>query len=122
MTLLTSSVALAGTIDLFWLFFSRSDRVIAHPTDPAGFTTNLLLFGGPAVYIATQTWHGVTLFDDLRWSRAVAPLALFAGCLVTPAVPAYLSAITAAAIVIALVAFAHLRPHTFPLQHIRSTP
>nr|WP_168516840.1 low temperature requirement protein A [Streptomyces sp. S1D4-11]QIZ01368.1 low temperature requirement protein A [Streptomyces sp. S1D4-11] len=84
MTLLTSSVALTGTVALFWLFFSHSERVvshyqrtedpmragrsgvislmasvagliavavadervIAHPTEHAGITTNLLLFGG----------------------------------------------------------------------------
>jgi low temperature requirement protein LtrA len=148
MTLLTSSVALTGTIALFWLFFSRSqrvvrhyqqtedpmragrsgvlslmvsvagmiaaavadERVIAHPGEHAGSTTNLLLFGGPAGYIAAQTWHGATLFDDLRWSRVVALLALVAGCVVTTALPAYLSAVTAAVIVIALVAFEHVRP------------
>jgi low temperature requirement protein LtrA len=110
MTLLAAVVALTGTIALFWLFFSRSERVvrhyertedpmragrsgvislmvsvagliaaavaderfIAHPMAHAGITTNLLLFGGPALFIATQTWHGATLFDDLNRSRLLA--------------------------------------------------
>jgi low temperature requirement protein LtrA len=85
MTLLTGSVALTGTVALFWLFFNRSEhiirhyqrtedpmragrwgvysrmasvagliavaaadeRVIAHPAQHAGITTNLLLYGVP---------------------------------------------------------------------------
>lgn len=148
MTLLTSSVALAGTVALFWLFFSRSEhivhhyertedpiragrsgvyslmvsvagmiaaaagdeRVIAHPAHHAGITTNLLLFGGPALFIGAQTWHGRTLFDDLPRARLVALSALIAGCAVTPAAPAYLAAAVAAAIVVTLAAFEDRRP------------
>jgi low temperature requirement protein LtrA len=143
MTLLTGSVALAGTIALFWLFFNRSERVvrhfertedpvragrsgvynlmasvaaliaaavadervIAHPVEHAGIATNLLLFGGPAVFIATQTWHGAALFDDLHWSRPAALSALVIGGAATTAAPAFLSAAVAAAIVVALAAF-----------------
>ncbi len=143
MTLLTGAVALAGTLALFWLFFSRSERivehyqgtedpmragrsgvislmvsvaamiiaavaderVVPHPVQHAGLTTNLLLFGGPALYIAAQTWHGATLFDDLHWSRPAALAALVIGCIITPEAPAYLSAVIAAAIVVALAAF-----------------
>ncbi|GHA17173.1 low temperature requirement protein A [Streptomyces purpurascens] len=143
MTLLTSSVALTGTIALFWLFFSRSEhvvrhyertedpiragrsgvislmasvagiiaaatgdeRVIAHPVEHAGITTNLLLFGGPALYIGAQTWHGATLFDALSPARLVTLSALVVGCAVTTAAPAYLSAVIAAAIVVALAVF-----------------
>ena len=39
MTLLTAGVALAGTVALFWLFFSRSERVVHHyqqTEDPSG--------------------------------------------------------------------------------------
>ncbi|MFE1833429.1 low temperature requirement protein A [Streptomyces sviceus] len=143
MTLLTSSVALAGTVALFWLFFNRSEhiihhyertedpiragrsgvlslmasvagmiaaaagdeRVIAHPMEHAGLTTNLLLFGGPALYIGAQTWHGATLFDAVSPPRLVALSALVAGCAVTTAAPAYLSALVAAAIVVALAVY-----------------
>ncbi|MER5534837.1 low temperature requirement protein A [Streptomyces mirabilis] len=143
MTLLTSSVALIGTVALFWLFFSRSEhvvhhyeqtedpiragrsgvislmasvagiiaaaagdeRVIAHPVEHAGITTNLLLFGGPALYIGAQTWHGATLFDALSPARLVTLSALVVGCAVTTAAPAYLSAIVAATIVVALAVF-----------------
>ncbi|MFH0180652.1 low temperature requirement protein A [Streptomyces cacaoi] len=148
MTLLTSSVALTGTVALFWLFFSHSERVvrhyqrtedpmragrsgvislmasvagliavavadervIAHPTEHAGITTNLLLFGGPALYIGAQTWHGATLFDDLLWSRLLALSALVIGCAVTTTAPAYLAAVIAAAIVVALTMFEERRP------------
>lgn len=143
MTLLTSSVALIGTVALFWLFFSRSEhvvrhyertedpiragrsgvislmasvagiiaaaagdeRVIAHPVVHAGITTNLLLFGGPALYIGAQTWHAATLFDALSPARLVTLSALVVGCAVTTAAPAYLSAVIAAAIVVALTVF-----------------
>ena len=81
------------------------ERVIAHPVEHAGITTNLMLFGGPALYIAAQTWHGATLFDDCARSRLVALSALVVGCVVTTAAPAYLSAVIAAAIVVALAAF-----------------
>lgn len=148
MTLLTAGVALTGTIALFWLFFSRSERVvrhyeqtedpmragrsgvislmasvvgliaaavadervIAHPMEHAGPTTNLLLFGGPALFIATQTWHGANLFDDLHWSRLLALSALILGGMVTPTAPAYLAAIVAAATVVALAALEERRP------------
>ncbi|CAM5719437.1 hypothetical protein SALBM311S_05544 [Streptomyces alboniger] len=148
MTLLTSSVALAGTVALFWLFFSRSEhivrhyeqtedpiragrsgvyslmvsvagmiaaaagdeRVIAHPAQHAGITSNLLLFGGPALFIGAQTWHGRTLFDDLPRARLVALSALIVGCAVTPAVPAYLAAVVAGAIVVTLAAFEDRSP------------
>ena len=143
MTLLTSSVALAGTVALFWVFFSRSEqvvhhyrrtadpmragltgvyslmtsvagmiaaaagdeRVITHPTEHAGLTTNLLLFGGPILYIGAQTWHRAVLFDDLRTSRLVALSALVVGGAATLVAPAYLAAIIAAAIVVALCAY-----------------
>jgi low temperature requirement protein LtrA len=148
MTLLTASVALAGTVALFWLFFSRSERivhhyqqtedpiragrsgvyslmasvagmiaaaagderVIAHPAHHTGLTTNLLLFGGPALYIGAQTWHGATLFGDLRRSRLVALSALIIGCAATPAAPAYLAAVIAAAIVVAVAVFEDCHP------------
>ncbi|WP_086667979.1 low temperature requirement protein A [Lentzea kentuckyensis] len=148
MTLLTGTVALVGTVSLFWLFFSRSERVvhhyrrtedpmragltgvhslmmsvagmiaaaagdervITHPTEHAGVTTNLLLFGGPILYIGAQTWHRATLFADLHWSRLVALVALVIGCGVTVAAPAYLAAIIAAAIVVVLTAFESRRP------------
>jgi low temperature requirement protein LtrA len=136
-------VALTGAVALFWLFFSRSERVvqhyqrtedpmragrssvislmvsvagmitaavadervIAHPMGHAGITTNLMLFGGPALYIAAQTWHGATLFEDLHRSRLVALSALVIGCAATTSAPAYLSAAIAAAIVVVLTAF-----------------
>ncbi|WP_019070443.1 low temperature requirement protein A [Streptomyces hokutonensis] len=148
MTLLTSGVALTGTVALFWLFFSHSERVvrhyqttedpmragrsgvislmvsvagliavavadervIAHPTEHAGITTNLLLFGGPALYLGAQTWHGATLFDDLLWSRLLALSALVIGCAVTTSAPAYLAAVIAAAIVVALAMSEERRP------------
>jgi low temperature requirement protein LtrA len=148
MTLLTGSVALTGTVALFWLFFSRSERVvrhfqrtedpiragrsgvislmatvaglitaavadervIAHPMGHAGGATNLLLFGGPALFIATQTWHGATLFEDLLSSRLLALFALVIGGTVTWRAPAYLAAVVAATIVVALAAFDEHRP------------
>ncbi|QIZ01368.2 low temperature requirement protein A [Streptomyces sp. S1D4-11] len=148
MTLLTSSVALTGTVALFWLFFSHSERVvshyqrtedpmragrsgvislmasvagliavavadervIAHPTEHAGITTNLLLFGGPALYIGAQTWHGATLFDDLLWSRLLALSTLVIGCAITTPTPAYLAAVIAAAIVVSLAVSEERRP------------
>jgi low temperature requirement protein LtrA len=143
MTLLTSGVALTGTVALFWLFFSRSEhvirhyqrtedpiragrsgvyslmasvagmiaaaagdeRVIAFPMQRTGLTTSLLLFGGPALYIGAQTWHSATIFDDLSRSRLIALCALVIGGALTLTVPAYLSAIIAAAIVVTAVGF-----------------
>jgi low temperature requirement protein LtrA len=78
-------------------------RVIAHPTAPAGITTNLLLFGGPALYIGAQTWHRATLFNDVRRLRLVALSALAIGCTLARGAPAYLAAVIAAAIVVTLV-------------------
>ncbi|MGW1675784.1 low temperature requirement protein A [Streptomyces sp. NPDC002324] len=86
------------------------ERVIAHPAHHAGITTNLLLFGGPALFIGAQTWHGRTLFDDLPKARLLALSALIVGCAVTPAAPAYLAAVIAAAIVVALAVFEERRP------------
>jgi low temperature requirement protein LtrA len=152
MTLLTGSVAFTGTVALFWLFFSRSERVvrhyqrtedpvragrsgvyslmasvagliaaavadervITHPTEHAGIATNLLLFGGPALFIATQTWHRATLFDDLHWSRLVALSALVVAGTATLVAPAYLAAAVAAAIVVTLAAFDGRHPTEDP--------
>lgn len=85
-------------------------RVTAHPIQHAGSTTNLLLFGGPALYIAAQTWHGSTLFGDLPHARLTAIAALIIGCAVTPAAPAYLAALTATATAVALTAFEARHP------------
>lgn len=85
------------------------ERVIAHPLEHVGIATNLLLFGGPALYLVPQAWHGATLFDDLLWSRLLALSALVIGCAVTTTAPAYLSAVIAAAIVVALAAFEERR-------------
>ncbi|MEU0172202.1 low temperature requirement protein A [Streptomyces massasporeus] len=161
MTLLTSGVALTGTIALFWLFFSRSEhivrhyeqtedpiragrsgvyslmasvagmiavaagdeRVIAHPAHHAGVTTTLLLFGGPALCIGAQTWHGRTLFDELPTARLTALSALIVGCAATTAAPAYLAAVIAAAIVVALAAFEDRRPSAdAPARHLLRPP
>jgi low temperature requirement protein LtrA len=81
------------------------ERVIAHPVEHAGITTNLLLFGGPALFLGAQTWHAAILLNDLRRSRLVALCALVAGCAVTLTAPAYLAAVVAAAIVVGLAAF-----------------
>ncbi|WP_405963746.1 low temperature requirement protein A [Streptomyces sp. NBC_00723] len=86
------------------------ERVIAHPAEHAGITTNLLLFGGPVLYIGAQTWHGATLFDDLLWSRLLALSALVVGCAVTTTAPAYLAAVIAAAIVVSPAVFEERRP------------
>ncbi|MGW0474236.1 low temperature requirement protein A [Streptomyces coeruleorubidus] len=94
-------VSVAGMIAVA----AGDERVIAHPAHHAGITTNLLLFGGPALYTAAQTWHGATLFDELPRARLVALSALVIGCAVTPAAPAYLAALVAAAIIVTLVAF-----------------
>jgi low temperature requirement protein LtrA len=81
------------------------ERVITHPLEHSGSTTNLLLFGGPALFIAAQTWHGATLFDDLPWSRLVALAALAVAGTTTMVAPAFLAAAIAAAIVITPAAF-----------------
>jgi 4-amino-4-deoxy-L-arabinose transferase-like glycosyltransferase len=62
MTLLTSSVALTGTVALFWIFFSRSEHVVRHyhrTEDPmrAGRTGVISLM--VSVATATRTaWPG----------------------------------------------------------------
>ncbi|MFL5995706.1 MAG: low temperature requirement protein A [Streptomyces sp.] len=86
------------------------ERVIAHPVVHAGIATNLMLYGGPALYIATQTWHGATLFDELPRTRLVALSALAVAGPVTPTAPAYLAAVIAAAIVVALIVYEDARP------------
>nr|WP_269153633.1 low temperature requirement protein A [Streptomyces caniscabiei] len=86
------------------------ERVIAHPAHHAGITTNLLLFGGPALFIGAQTWHGRTLFDDLPKARLLALSALVLGCAVTTTAPAYLAAVIAAATVVTLAALEDRRP------------
>ncbi|MFJ8142946.1 low temperature requirement protein A [Streptomyces sp. NPDC096013] len=161
MTLLTGSAALASTVALFWLYFSRSqrvvrhfqrtedpmragrsavislmatvagliaaavadERVIVHPLDHVGITTSLLLFGGPALYLVPQVWHGATLFDDLLSSRLLALFALVIAGTVTLRAPAYLAAIIAAAIVVALAVFEVRRPAgDAPVKPIPSGP
>lgn len=142
-TLLTGTVALSGTVALFWLYFGGAEavvqsnigrakdpirigrsavyglsgtvaglvvaavgdeRVIAQPFQEAGAATNLMLFGGPAAYIATQTWYTVTVLHDYRMARPVALLALVAGFFITLRAPAYLAGAVAAAIVVGLAA------------------
>ncbi|MCP2329091.1 low temperature requirement protein LtrA [Hamadaea flava] len=141
MTLISGTVALAGTVALFWIYFRRSERivqrhldrtddpiragrsavyglmigvaglvvtavgdarVIADPHQTAGLTTNLLLFGGPALYIAPMTWYFATVIGSVRISRLLTLGALATGCVATLAVPAYWAAISAAAIVVGL--------------------
>ncbi|MEH1130666.1 low temperature requirement protein A [Micromonospora sp. CPCC 206061] len=46
------------------------ERVIAHPAEHADITTNVLPFGGPALYLGAQTWHAAILLNDLRRTRA----------------------------------------------------
>lgn len=134
MTLHSAGVVLTGTIALFWLLFSRSqrmvhhyqhtedpiragrsgvyslmisvagmiaaaagdERVIGHPTYRAGVTTDLLLFAGPALFIAAQTWFGAVLLGDLRRPRVIVLCVLALGCAVTIDTPAYVGAMTAA--------------------------
>jgi low temperature requirement protein LtrA len=144
MTVLTATVALSGTIALFWLYFGGAEsivqsnigraedpiligrrsiyalsgavaglvvaavgdeRVIAQPLQQAGAATNLMLYGGPALYIATQAWYSATVLRDRRIARPIALIALVAGALITVRAPAYLAATVAAAIVVGLAAY-----------------
>jgi low temperature requirement protein LtrA len=144
MTLLTGTVALAGTVALFWLYFGGAEgvvqrhldraensirvgrssvyalmgavaglvvaavgdeRVIAHPHHHAGLATNLMLFGGPAMYVASQTWYMTTVLSNLRGVRVATLAALVIGCFATLPAPAYLAAFVAAAIVVALAVY-----------------
>lgn len=141
MTAVTGTVALAGTVALYWLYFGgaesvvqhhldRADnpirvgrsavyaltgavaglvvaavgdeRVIAHPLHHAGPATNLLLFGGPAMYIASHTWYMATVLRIVRPMRPITLAALAVGCVATLPAPAYLAAFVAAAVVVAL--------------------
>jgi low temperature requirement protein LtrA len=141
MTLLTGTVALSGTVALFWLYFGGAEsvvqrhldrtenpiqvgrssvyalmgavagliiasvgdeRVIAHPLHHAGLATNLMLFGGPAIYVASHTWYMTAVLRELRGVRVAALVALVIGCFALLPAPAYAAALVAAAIVVAL--------------------
>jgi low temperature requirement protein LtrA len=98
-------ISLMASVAAMIAVAAADQRVIAHPTQYTGVATAVQLFGGPALYITAQTWLGAALFDDLHWSRLAALCALVIGCIITPATPAYLAAVLAAAIVLALAVF-----------------
>jgi low temperature requirement protein LtrA len=96
----TLLVAVAGLITVA----VGDAQVIAHPTDRAGVATNLMLFGGPALYIAGQGWYMHRVRGSLPAIWFVTPAVLAVAGVATLAVPAFIAAIVAAAIVIALAA------------------
>jgi low temperature requirement protein LtrA len=80
-----------------------TELAIAHPTGPASTTLSLLMFGGPFLYLAVQTWYLHALTEQASRPRLVAMAALVvAGCLSAP-VPPIVSAAVLCGVLLALV-------------------
>ncbi|WP_433609286.1 low temperature requirement protein A [Prescottella agglutinans] len=141
MTLFAGTVALTGTIMLWWVYFRRSERVarqqatvesdavkisryalyglmvmvagllaiavgdevvIAHPSEKTDLTTNALLFGGPLLFFAAQSWYMRVVLGDLPPSRPAAMIALVALGAATLPLPLYAASVSATAVVLAV--------------------
>ncbi|RVW08445.1 low temperature requirement protein A [Prescottella agglutinans] len=144
MTLFVGTVALTGTIMLWWVYFRRSERiarqqltdgsdavkisryalyalmvmvagllaiavgdelVIAHPDRATDLSTNALLFGGPLLFFAAQSWYMRVAIGELPPSRPAAMIALVVLGAATLPLPLYAAAV-GALLVIAAVAIA----------------
>jgi low temperature requirement protein LtrA len=80
-------VVLAGLIALA----VGNELVIAHPTEPGSWTTSLLMFGGPLLYLGAQNWYlARTTRRTSRWLWS-ACAALVVGGVLARVVPAWVS-------------------------------
>ncbi|MFC4241852.1 low temperature requirement protein A [Gryllotalpicola reticulitermitis] len=142
LSLLSGTLALAGSVALWWLYFHRvegeaqrtlrssqdpqllgrytiyalmvgvwsliliavaDERVIAHPLGDAGLVTNLMLFGGPILFLAAQGCYVWITTGKLWRTRPVGAIALAAvGALTIFA--DQLTALTAVTVVLILLA------------------
>ncbi|MDH6282513.1 low temperature requirement protein A [Prescottella agglutinans] len=141
LTMFAGTVALIGTITLWWVYFRRSEPVarrevyyaadpvkvsryamyglmvlvagllviavgdelvIANPAQPTDLTTNALLFGGPMLFFAAQSWYMRVVLGELPPSRPAAIIALVALGVATLPLPHYAAAVAATAVVLAV--------------------
>ncbi len=140
--ILSTAIAIIGTIALWWSYFRRSEGVtlekleksadpaklsrlavyalmgmvaglivaavadeivIAHPLEQTDLFTNLVIFGGPALFVLAQGWYLHRVDEDLPRSRPAAFIAL--AILAVATLPA-LKIVAAAASMLVLVAMA----------------
>jgi low temperature requirement protein LtrA len=141
MTLLTGTVALAGTVAIWWTYFRRSERVtrrsavenvdsartsryatyslmlmvagliaisvgdelvLAHPTSHTNLATNIMLYGGPALFFFSQGWYMRTVMGDLPRSRPIGVVALVIVGAATLPTPSFVAAIGATCILVGI--------------------
>ncbi|SED94692.1 Low temperature requirement protein LtrA [Rhodococcus jostii] len=76
------------------------ELVIAHPTGHADATTNALLFGGPFLFFAAQSWYMRVVMGDVPLSRPVALVVLVALAVATLPAPLYVAGCAALAVVL----------------------
>ncbi|QDQ95065.1 low temperature requirement protein A [Rhodococcus sp. WB9] len=81
------------------------ELVIAHPTGHTNAATNALLFGGPFLFFAAQSWYMRMVMNDVPVSRPIALVSLVVLAVATLPGPTYAAACAAAAVVLG-VAFA----------------
>jgi low temperature requirement protein LtrA len=141
MTLLTGTVALAGTVAIWWAYFRRSERVtrrsavenvdpartsgyatyslmlmvagliaisvgdelvLAHSTSHTNLATNIMLYGGPALFFFSQGWYMRAVTGNLPRSRPIGVVALVIVGAATLPTPSFVAAIGATSILVGI--------------------
>jgi low temperature requirement protein LtrA len=76
------------------------ELVIAHPTGHTDAATNALLFGGPVLFFAAQSWYMRVVMGDVPLSRPIALAMLVVLAVATLTAPRYLAGCAALAVVL----------------------
>ncbi len=98
-------VLIAGLIALA----AGNALLIDHPTRESTLSLTLLLFGGAALFLLTQTWYLRLVFGTTSRSHAAAIAALAAVTAAALPAPALVAGIGVVAVLSALVAVEHLK-------------
>ncbi|MEV7663640.1 low temperature requirement protein A [Paenarthrobacter sp. NPDC089316] len=78
------------------------ELVIAHPAGEAEPSTNALLYGGPFLFFAAQSWYMRVAMNELPRSRPMAMMALVVLTAATWQAPPYLAAVAAMVVILAV--------------------
>jgi low temperature requirement protein LtrA len=78
------------------------ELVLAHPTSHTNLATNIMLYGGPALFFFSQGWYMRTVMGDLPRSRPIGVVALVIVGAATLPTPSFVAAIGATCILVGI--------------------
>jgi low temperature requirement protein LtrA len=102
----THPIMVAGVI----VTAAADERVLAHPSQVAGYVTGWMALGGTALFLTGHVLFKLEVWRQVPWSRVVAAVVLLLLVPLAPHLPALWLGTLGCAVVVALVVSDRLRP------------